>query len=303
MASKPWPNVDVLTPLANGRPLLLDGPTGTELHRRGYETRLPLWSAGANLDATDLLENIHRDYVAAGAQVLTANTFRTNPSTLRQAGLLQHGPAMVAAAVQAAKAAANDASHMVRVAGSLAPVADCYRPDLVPGDGALQEEHAMHAAWMVEAGVDLLLVETMNTIREAVAATRAASATGLEVWTSLVLDASGDLLDGTPLPEAIQAMRDLGDARPDALLVNCCPIGAVTRAAPIIAENWYGPWGAYANIGTADPVMGWEQGRDVSVEEYVEAAREWVAAGAGIVGSCCGTTPTQTAALKHTFTP
>ncbi len=273
---------------------LLDGPTGTELHRRGYETRLPLWSAGANLDALSLLEEIHRDYVAAGADTLTANTFRTNPSSLRAADLLDQGPDMVAAAVQAARRAARGAPRPVRVAGSLAPVADCYRPDLVPDDEVIRAEHAQHAQWIVDAGCDLLLVETMNTRREAVAATEAAEATGLPVWTSLVLDAGGDLLDGTPLPDAIAAVAEVG---PDALLVNCCPIGAVTRAAPVIAEHWGGPWGAYANIGTADPVMGWEQGRDVSVAEYVEAARRWVEAGASIVGSCCGTTPEHTRAL------
>ena len=67
--------------------LLLDGATGTELERRGVDISLPLWSARALLDAPQVLQDIHSDYLAAGANAITANTFRTHSRSLAKAGL------------------------------------------------------------------------------------------------------------------------------------------------------------------------------------------------------------------------
>jgi S-methylmethionine-dependent homocysteine/selenocysteine methylase len=104
--------------------IVLDGATGTELGRRGVETRSKLFSAAALLDEKGrrTLLQIHRDYLKAGAQVITANTFRTNPRTA--------GPRwreLTELAVHIAKESGARA-----VAGSLAPVADCYLPELRP---------------------------------------------------------------------------------------------------------------------------------------------------------------------------
>lgn len=71
--------------------LVLDGAMGTELERRGLAAPLPLWSAGALLSAPDAVAAVHRDYLAAGADILVANTFRTNPRTLRSAGRFDDG--------------------------------------------------------------------------------------------------------------------------------------------------------------------------------------------------------------------
>ena len=76
-----------LTRLASGRVLLLDGATGTELQRRGVDTGLPLWSARALIEAPEVLTAIHADYVAAGADIITTNTFRTHRRTLTRAGM------------------------------------------------------------------------------------------------------------------------------------------------------------------------------------------------------------------------
>src|SRR5258705_516097 len=77
--------------LGDPRPILLDGATGTELNRRGVSTDLPLWSAGALLDAPATVRQIHRDYLLAGAEVVTANTFRTHRRSLARGGQLFSG--------------------------------------------------------------------------------------------------------------------------------------------------------------------------------------------------------------------
>jgi homocysteine S-methyltransferase len=174
----------LLVCLAAGRVLLLDGATGTELQRRGVDTGLPLWSARALVEAPDVLRAIHADYIAAGADIITTNTFRTHGRTLTRASLGERTRALTPLAVKIAREAAQQADLKIFVAGSMSPLEDCYSPQLVPPDGELWIEHAEMARDLAQAGCDLLLVETMNTIREAVIA-RVRGGYGLPVCVSV----------------------------------------------------------------------------------------------------------------------
>lgn len=273
---------------------LLDGALGTELTRRGCDTSLPLWSARALLEAPDTVAAIHAEYAAAGARVLTANTFRTNTRALARAGLAGQSAALTARAVGLARSAAGPG---IRVAGSMAPVEDCYSPWLVPGDAALRNEHAALAAALAAAGCDLILVETMNTVREAVIAAQAAAATGLPVWVSFTLDGQNRLLSGEPLAAAIAAVLPV---RPQAALVNCIPVaqvdGALIDLRAALTDTGI-PFGAYANVGHVDDTVGWTLTDAVSPAAYAAAARRWAALGATLIGGCCGTTPAHIRAL------
>ncbi|MBW3582522.1 MAG: homocysteine S-methyltransferase family protein [Euryarchaeota archaeon] len=290
----------ILERLRHGPPLVLDGPTGTELERRGVDTTLPLWSARAIMDAPDVLKKIHRDHLLAGAEVHTANTFRTNPRTLERAGVKAEGRRFVESAVRIARQALEDpprdAPRETWLAGSLAPVEDCYRPDLVPDSDALVGEHALHAEDLHDAGVDLLLVETMNSGREAEAATKAARETGLPVLVSFVASDDKTILSGEPLEEVIARVASL---RPDGILLNCADVETTTRAVRVLRDHWEGPWGAYANTGKADPIKGWEAAEGADVATYQRHADEWLRLGARLVGGCCGTRPEHTAAIAR----
>lgn len=277
--------------LLAGRPLLLDAALGTELSRRGAPAAAPLWSARAVLERPDLVRAVHRENVAAGADVLTAGTFRTQPALLGGAAR---------AASRRAVALARDAAAArpgVLVAGSVAPVADCWRPDLVPGDGDLDRLHGRHAEALADAGVDLLLLETFGTAREWRAAARAAGETGLPVVACATTRADGALLSGEPLAHAARALLGLPRA-PVALGVNCVPsrrLGAglalLAAAAPRL------PLAAYGNTGLpVDEASGTFE-EPISPEEYAEGALAWVALGARLVGGCCGTGAAHVAAL------
>jgi len=182
--------------LTNPRPILLDGATGTELNRRGVSTELPLWSTRALLDAPQTLLEVHRDYVNAGAEILTANTFRTYRRNLEPAGLGDRAAKLTTQAVEIARDAANGRAWVV---GSQPPLEDCYSPELTPDDDALWREHAEMSRNLASAGVDGILVETQHTIREAVAATNAATETGLPLMVSFVCGNDGRLLSGESL--------------------------------------------------------------------------------------------------------
>jgi S-methylmethionine-dependent homocysteine/selenocysteine methylase len=290
-------SVSLRARLASGPPLLLDAAMGTELQRRDADTKLPLWSAAALVRDPELVWTIHSDEASAGADILTANTFRTHARSLAKAGLAERSGELGALAVQLAHQAAAAPGRDIFVAGSLSPLEDCYRPDLVPDDAALAREHGAQARFLAEAGVDLILAETHNTIREAVAALRAAKATGLPVFVSLVTDGSGRLLSGESIADAARALLPL---EPDALGVNCVPaarlagdLAALAAAAPGV------PLLAYGNLGLPDDSRGWAFTEELSPEEYAETARGWIERGARIVGGCCGTTPAHSRALRQ----
>jgi S-methylmethionine-dependent homocysteine/selenocysteine methylase len=269
----------------------MDGAVGTELAQRGVATDGPRWSANAILSAPDVLRAIHRDYAAAGATVHTAATFRTKR---RAAGaeweaLTQTGVALARAAIPA----------FHRVAGSLAPLEDCYRPDLAPTDRALlAREHGEFARALVAAGVDLLLAETFASPAEAIAATEACVATGTETWAALTAGPNGDLLT----PEALaDAARRCADAGASAVLVNCVAASKTREyvealARPLIRLGIR--FGAYANAGARDEGIGWGAGSDGSAR-YAALARSWLDAGATILGGCCGTGPAHIEALTR----
>jgi len=130
--------MDFLSRLKEPKPILFDGATGTELTRRGVATGLPLWSANALLseDGTHVLGQIHADYLAAGAEIITANTFRTHIRALGSSGVAHRALELTGRAVEIARAAiAETPGDKARfVAGSISTLEDCYRPDLVPPD-------------------------------------------------------------------------------------------------------------------------------------------------------------------------
>lgn len=278
--------------LADGPPLVLDGATGTELERRGAASELPLWSAQALLDAPELVRRIHADYVAAGAEALTANTFRTQRRVLERGGLGVRAGELTALAVRLAREAAAASAAPVAVLGSAPPLEDCFRPDLVPAGDVLRAEHEEHAANLAAAGADALLAETMNTSDEARAALRAAAAVGLPALVSFVCWDGARLLSGEPLAEAIEAAAA---EAPRAVLVNCLPPSNVPACLPVLAACGL-PFGVYANLG--EPLgAGHARSEDCTPEAFASHARSWLAAGARLVGGCCGTTPQHIAAL------
>ncbi len=279
--------------------IILDGPTGTELQRRGFDTRLPLWSARALIDAPEVVQAIHEDYIRAGADVITTNSFRTNRRVVERAGLPpEKAEQLTRLSVEIAQRARDAVGRAnLLIAGSDAPVEDCYSPDLVPSDEDLRREHQEHLHWLADAGCDFLLIETMNTLREARAACVAANALDLPFMVSVVTDPEGEkILSGESLQEGV---KELNGYNPAAILTNCSAPRAVLRATEILrttraelGASW--EFGGYANSGEPDPVLGWEFVHTVPVDKFVASAQQMVAAGAKVIGSCCGTTPEYT---------
>jgi S-methylmethionine-dependent homocysteine/selenocysteine methylase len=267
---------------------ILDGAIGTELIARGFPAQAPDWTARAAVEAPDLLGEVHRDYARAGATIHTANTFRTQPRVLR-AGWRDALDASVA--IVRGAALANQ-----RVAGSIAPVSDCYRPDLSPGAGA-REEHRQVASALASAGCDLLLCETFANEAEALVAAEEAVQTGLPTWLSLTAGPFADLLTPRSLRGIAKRALSTGIER---LLVNCVAASLIEPYVDAIVGLGV-PIGVYANAGDREEGIGWGATGRAAAEAYATFAERWVDAGATVVGGCCGTSPLHIAALVERF--
>lgn len=296
------PKVSLASVLARQRPVLLDGAVGTELLRRGVRTELPLWSAHALLDAGGLesLTQIHRDYARAGAEVLITNTFRTTLRTLERAGLGARWRVLNQRAVEAAGAAAKVASGPCLVAGSIAPLEDCYRCDLVPPEDVCLHEHRRQVNLLTELGVDLIFIETMNCLREARAALAAARESGLDVLLSLCPRAPTHLLSGEPLAEVVPELVAVAGDRLRGLLLNCAPPEVMGKVYPSFAGLVPAlPHGLYVHLGQPDPTLGWRFSDTYEPNHYAAWMARRLDEGARFVGGCCGTTPDHIGALRE----
>jgi homocysteine S-methyltransferase len=291
--------MSILTRLSQPGCLILDGATGTELNRRGVDTGLPLWSANALLTEKDsrVLQDIHEDYLRAGADIITTNTFRTHRRALAPSGKADRALDLTRRAVDVARAAiaAVPADRPRFVAGSISTLEDCYRPDLVPADDQLRAEHSERVHHLLECGVDVFLIETINTIREASIIAKLAAITGTPVIVSFVCDRDGKILSGESLADAAKELLPLGIS---AIGVNCGPTPNLARPLSELQSACPKdfPLIAYGNIGYADEKVGWVNTDAEKPSAYCEHAAHWPVK---IVGGCCGTAPAHVAALRE----
>ena len=266
--------------------MLLDGGLGSVLIAAGLEAgRAPEWW---NLEHPERIEALHRAYVDAGSDIVHANTFGANPLRLAAAGLAGRCREINVAAVGIARSACRGAGL---VAGDIGPTGHMLAPLGTATVEQLRQAFREQAEALAEAGVDLLSIETMSDLREALAAVEAARATSLAVHASMtferrrrgVFTIMGDAL--------VPSLTALAEAGADAVGCNCSVtspemVTMVREAAPFVRV----PLTAQPNAGqprvTPAGVV-----YDASPEAFARDAVAMVEAGAAMVGGCCGTTP------------
>ena len=283
---------------------LLDGSIGQELVKRSGDRATPLWSTQVMLVHPKLVGEVHLDYFNLGATVATTNTYAVLRDRLKRVGLDDKIGELTQTALRAARRA-RAAHGAGRVAGSLGPLVQSYKPEVCPAAAEAAEIYAEPVALMKD-DVDLILIETMSSVDQADGALRAASGQGVPVWLAVSVDDD----DGTILRsgESLQDLAPLIERfQPEAVLVNCSRPEAVAAALEII-KTFGKPFGAYANgftrisegfLGDAPTVDALEQRTDLGPEAYAEFAMGWVEQGATIVGGCCEVGPDHIAELAR----
>lgn len=279
---------------------LLDGGMGQELVRRSSDPAHPQWGAWVMMNEPEIVQALHEDYLRAGADVLTLNTYSTTPTRFESFAMPEQFEPQQRRAMELARAAIDATGRPARIAGCLPPLVGSYHPESVPTWDAMLDEYRRIAE--IEADhVDLFICETMSKAEEARAAATAAAETDRPVWVAWTLDeelapdGTARLRSGETVAEAIAALDGIGV---QALLFNCCPPESIAAGLTDLAIDGR-PFGGYANGFTPIPkefVLGETVdliGRrtDLGPQAYAGHVMNWVGAGATIVGGCCETTP------------
>lgn len=283
---------------------ILDGGMGGELIARKVNPSSGIWSASALLEAPEIVCQIHDDFINAGARVITTNSYSTVPSYLAKADMAERFEELTAVAAELARETALRSEHNVQVAGSLPPLDESYRFDLVPEDELSRDIYRRLVA-VLASRVDLYICETMSCAREAVNAAAAARALDPDkpLWISWTLheQPGNGLRSGESLVQALQAVESFA---PDAYLFNCTSPEAISAGLVEIASLTDKPIGAYPNLFHVPE--GWTLDNDISTEprsmdeaEFADFATQWRAAGASIIGGCCGIGPKFIASLAQ----
>ena len=277
---------------------LLDGGMGREIQQRRPEAAHGLWSASVLVDEPELVVEIHREYIDAGVAVITTNSYSTVPSYLGKAGIEDRYGELTKLAATLARRAVRESGKDVGVAGSLPPLEESYRADLVPPTAVAQPIYQ----GVVEAlrdDVDLYLCETMSSAIEARNAASAALAYGegqpVYVSWTLAETPGGGLRSGETVQQALDALDDLSV---DAYLFNCTYPEAIEVGLKELKPLTTKPIGCYPNRLNKVP-EGWTLDNEITTglrsdlpqHLYVSGMLRSIDAGATIVGGCCGIGP------------
>ncbi|MBI2795254.1 MAG: homocysteine S-methyltransferase [Gemmatimonadetes bacterium] len=298
--------------------VVLDGALATELERRGADLADPLGSARVLLEAPELVAAVHRDYLEAGADVITTASYQATVQGLMLRRLSRpDAEGVISSAVRLARDERDAfwADEGVRVgrsrplvAASVGPygayLADGseYHGDYGIGEGPLAVFHAPRMALLVAAGPDLLACETIPSLAEARALLVVLERhPGMTAWFSFSARDGTRLSSGEPMRDAA-ALLD-GHPQVAAIGVNCTAPRHVPSLLREARSATSLPLVAYPNSGERYDAAshGWRGDRDG--RGFAAQAREWVEAGARLVGGCCRTTPTDIAALRDWTSP
>ena len=281
------------------RPVLADGAMGTVLYARGIF--INRCYDELNLSDPNLILSIHEEYLQAGAEILETNTFGANRFRLTRHGLASKVAEINAAGVKLARQAVDHLQEKqagtAYVAGSIGPLGVRLEP---LGKTGLDEARAAFAEQiraLADAGVDLLIIETMPALNEAREALLAAEETApqLPVLVMVTVDDESNCLDGSSPQQAAALLTEWGAG---AIGVNCSTgPSTVLTAIEAMRSSTTLPLAAMPNAGMPRAI----EGRNIylcSPEYMASFARKAIAAGAQIVGGCCGTTPNHIRAMR-----
>jgi S-methylmethionine-dependent homocysteine/selenocysteine methylase len=286
----------------SSKTIILDGGMGRELERVGAPFRQPEWSALALIEAPHYVREVHDGYIAAGANVITTNSYAVVPFHIGEERFAAEGHKLAALSGTIAREAADAVKHPVRVAGSLPPVFGSYQPELF--NPARAGELLDVLVDGLAPSVDLWLAETQSSLVEVKAAHEATRSTGKPLWISYTLRddvapeaiTEAQLRSGETVADGARLAAELGV---EALLFNCA-MPEVMDAAILAAKQVFDELGRDIPIGVYANAFPSQQGdkeanatvtevrTDLDPDAYGVWAQRWVQNGAGIIGGCCG---------------
>lgn len=278
---------------AAGAVVILDGAMGTELERRGVPMDAHAWCGLANLSAIDMVRSVHDENIAAGADVITTNTFMSGPGPMDRAGVGDRFAEGIRNAARVAIEAVQGADRPVAIAGSVS----CETWAEPRAGKRLRDEYARQIDLLAESGVDLIALEMVTDEVHGAPALEAALASGMPVWVGFSMRRSANTSETLPTVDEARTIADrLIVSEIDAVTVMHTDVVDASEGLSMVRSLWDGPLGVYPHHGVwSEP--NWTY-LDMEPDELVRHARGWLNQGVGILGACCGLTARHIAALR-----
>lgn len=283
---------------------LLDGGTGQEIFKRSRKPAHPLWAAKVMMDQPDIVKDVHQDFINAGSRIITTNSYTCTPTRLKRDGEIEWFEKLQLQATEIALKARDELGSIaadVKVAGCLPPLTGSYTTDeRTFSELKLEYEQIVDIQAPI---VDLFLIETISSIKEAKAAAEAALKSGKTVYLSFTLSdkepkklRSGEAID--------EALISISDYALDALMFNCSFPETISEGLTALKQLDI-PFGGYANgftsVDSLKPggTVGQLSARkDLDEEKHASYAMNWIKSGASIVGGCCEVGPSHIEYLR-----
>ena len=292
---------EIFEKIEAGDLFILDGGTGTELEKRGVPMEPGAWCGVAALNNANILEEIHTDYLEAGADIITANTYSTSRLMLALSGYEKNFLEINTKTIEAAqRARENSSKKNILIAGSLShrgPISEGTAiPDKQDQNSTHQIEYALTelAHVLREEGCDFIILEMMYDPEKIKAAFSAAEKTGLPVWAGFSARQSkdGKLLSFLPEPDIplIELLTILSDFTPDAVGFMHTQSDAIDASLKVLKSIFRAPLFAYPDSGYFKS-PNWQFEKVISNDALKQFAEQWIKTGARVIGGCCGLTP------------
>lgn len=272
------------------RPLILDGSMGALLQKKRLVENSPFWSTLANEKYPDEVIKLHKAYIKAGADIITTNTFRTNPTAIRLSGR-KYSDRYVKNAVKLSKKAVGVDS--VLIAGSNAPAEDCYQSKRTLTKKEIELNHSVHIQQLIEHGCDFVLNETQSHFDEIKFVADYCYKNKVPFIMSFLCDEKLKLLDGNSLIKTIDYVIR---KNPLAIGFNCITSEILLKALLKIKPDFN--WGFYLNCckGFITENI---YSKGLSVSGYSDVVKAALKYSPSFIGSCCGSTPAFTKQIKR----
>ena len=282
--------------LNNGKLVILDGAMGSELEKSGAKMDKNLWCGTCSVEFPELVTKVHEDYIKAGADVITTNTYACTPISMKNYGLEKSIEEFNQKSVQVAKKAIKNSKKDIALAGSVSASGSFYKlgiKAMIPG---FKEQIKI----LKEEGVDLIILEAMSSQADIVQAMIECSyKINIPVWLSIscviddktnnVMLGYNDTVDSPPeVYENFEISQNrFSKLHKGPILIAHSDNEVTGKALDIAKENLNGILGVYPNTGYYEKPH-WKFADDITPNDYLEYAKSWLKNGAQIIGGCCG---------------
>ena len=287
----------LMTRIAAGECILMDGATGTEAERRGVPQLENAWNGGGALSHPDIIRRIHGDYLDAGAEIVISNSFATHLHALQDAGEAQHFEDYNRRAVELAVEARDGAGQPDAIVGGGMSYWSWTGNPASPAE--MKRAASRQAEIMAAAGADVIMLEMMVDLANLDIMLDAVTDVGLPVWAGLTCkpDRNGaiHLREGGDLDGAVRILD-----RYDVDLVNIMhtQVEHISDSLTALRELWQRPVGVYAHSST-EVNKRWVFDDVILPSAYCGLAAGWKDHGVSLIGGCCGITIAHIAEMKR----